>query len=87
MRPGHYAGGRGHGGPTDGRRRAWRGHLEPDADSPWFTLAVMPDTQFLYWGTQGSINPEPQEESFRYILANNGKAPSATSSSWPTSVT
>jgi hypothetical protein len=45
----------------------------PDQDSPRFTLAVMPDTQFLYWGTQGSINPEPQEESFRYIIANSGK--------------
>src|SRR5215472_15147058 len=45
----------------------------PDQDSLRFTLAVMPDTQFLYWGTQGSINPEPQEESFRYIIANSGK--------------
>jgi hypothetical protein len=45
----------------------------PDPNSPRFTLAVMPDTQFLYWGTQGSINPEPQEESFRYIIANSGK--------------
>src|SRR5579863_9723359 len=45
----------------------------PDQDSPRFTLAVMPDTQFLYWGTQGSINPEPQEESFRYIIANSGR--------------
>jgi hypothetical protein len=32
----------------------------------------MRDTQFLYRGTQGSINPEPQEESFRYIIANSG---------------
>ena len=31
----------------------------------------MPDTQFLYWGSQGSVNPEPQEESFRYIIDNN----------------
>jgi 3',5'-cyclic AMP phosphodiesterase CpdA len=49
----------------------------PDQDSPRFTLAVMPDTQFLYWGTQGSINPEPQEESFRYIIANSGGRGSA----------
>jgi hypothetical protein len=49
------------------------GGWNPDQDSPRFTLAVMPDTQFLYWGTQGSINPEPQEESFRYIIANSGK--------------
>src|SRR5580693_2227094 len=45
----------------------------PDPDSSRFTLAVMPDTQFLYWGSQGSVNPEPQEESFRYIIANSGK--------------
>jgi hypothetical protein len=44
----------------------------PDQDSSRFTLAVMPDTQFLYWGTQGSVNPEPQEESFRYVIANSG---------------
>ena len=43
----------------------------PDPDSPRFTLAVMPDTQFLYWGSQGSVNPEPQEESFRYVIANS----------------
>ena len=34
----------------------------------------MPDTQFLYWGSQGSINPEPQEASFRYIIDNSGDA-------------
>src|SRR5262245_48414855 len=48
------------------------GRWEPDTESQQFTLAVMPDTQFLYWGTQGSINPEPQEESFRYIIRNSG---------------
>jgi hypothetical protein len=41
---------------------AWR----PDPDSPQFTLAVMPDTQFLY--SYPSITPEPQLASFRYIL-------------------
>lgn len=46
----------------------WR----PDAESLQFTLAVMPDTQFLYWGSQNSINRTPQEESFRYIIANSG---------------
>jgi hypothetical protein len=44
----------------------------PDPDSQRFTLAVMPDTQFLYWGSQGSVNPEPQLESFRYVIANSG---------------
>jgi len=32
----------------------------------------MPDTQFLYWGGQGSITPEPQEESFRYVIDSSG---------------
>jgi len=48
------------------------GQWNPDPESPRFTLAVMPDTQFLYWGSQGSINPEPQEESFRYVIDNSG---------------
>jgi Concanavalin A-like lectin/glucanases superfamily/Calcineurin-like phosphoesterase len=48
------------------------GPWNPDTESPRFTLAVMPDTQFLYWGSQGSINPEPQAESFRYIIDNSG---------------
>ena len=48
------------------------GRWDPDPESPQFTLAVMPDTQFLYWGSQGSINPEPQEASFRYIIDNSG---------------
>src|SRR3984885_2597595 len=58
---------------TGGRSLASLGaDWNPDPDSSRFTLAVMPDTQFLYWGTQGSVNPEPQEESFRYIIANSG---------------
>ncbi|HUC26381.1 MAG TPA: hypothetical protein VMA73_27070, partial [Streptosporangiaceae bacterium] len=48
------------------------GTWNPDPASPRFTLAVMPDTQFLYWGTQGSVNAAPQEESFRYIISNSG---------------
>ncbi|MFD4791669.1 Tat pathway signal sequence domain protein, partial [Streptomyces sp. NPDC058459] len=32
----------------------------------------MPDTQFLYWGSQDSVNRTPQEESFRYIINNSG---------------
>lgn len=50
------------------------GRWRPDTDSLQFTLAVMPDTQFLYWGGQGSINPEPQEASFRYIAGDTGSA-------------
>ncbi|MEU5269897.1 LamG-like jellyroll fold domain-containing protein [Streptomyces hygroscopicus] len=33
----------------------------------------MPDTQFLYWGSQDSVNRTPQEESFRYIIRNSGR--------------
>jgi hypothetical protein len=57
------------GAPAAGPDAGWN----PDPDSPRFTLAVMPDTQFMYWGSQGSVNPEPQEESFRYIIANSGR--------------
>jgi hypothetical protein len=48
------------------------GQWNPDPDSPQFTLAVMPDTQFLYFAP--SIRPGPQLASFRYIVdrANGG---------------
>lgn len=48
------------------------GKWQPDTESPRFTLAVMPDTQFLYWGTQGSIEAGPQQESFQYVIDNSG---------------
>nr|WSX77883.1 Tat pathway signal sequence domain protein [Streptomyces sp. NBC_00899] len=51
-----------------GKTGAWN----PDPDALQFTLAVMPDTQFLYWGSQDSVNRAPQEESFRYIIDNSG---------------
>jgi hypothetical protein len=50
------------------------GTWNPDPESPRFTVAVMPDTQFLYFAP--SIMPEPQLASFRYIVdranADNG---------------
>jgi hypothetical protein len=49
------------------------GRWNPDPTSQQFTIAVMPDTQFLYWGTQNSVNSAPQEESFRYIIDNSGQ--------------
>jgi len=55
---------------TTGANARWN----PDSESQQFTLAVMPDTQFLYWGAQGSVNPEPQEASFRYIIENSSTA-------------
>ncbi len=48
------------------------GPWKPDPTALRFTLAVMPDTQFLYWGSQDSVNRTPQEESFRYIIDNSG---------------
>jgi hypothetical protein len=50
------------------------GSWSPDPTSRQFTLAVMPDTQFLYWGTQNSINSAPQEASFQYVISNSGDA-------------
>jgi hypothetical protein len=41
--------------------RGWN----PDPDSLQFTLAVMPDTQFLYFAP--SLKPQPQQASFRFI--------------------
>jgi hypothetical protein len=48
--------------------RAITGTWEPDPGSPQFTIAVMPDTQFLYFDE--SIRPEPQKASFRYVINN-----------------
>ncbi|HEX4790266.1 MAG TPA: LamG-like jellyroll fold domain-containing protein [Actinospica sp.] len=59
---------------TGAAASAGRGRWNPDTESPRFTLAVMPDTQFLYWGSQGSINAAPQEASFRYVIENSGDA-------------
>jgi len=42
------------------------GKWSPDLESPRFTIAVMPDTQFLYFAP--SIMPEPQLASFKYIV-------------------
>ncbi|MEU9155125.1 LamG-like jellyroll fold domain-containing protein [Streptomyces sp. NPDC048417] len=53
-----------------GRTGTWR----PDPTALRFTLAVMPDTQFLYWGSQDSVDRTPQEESFRYVVGNSGSA-------------
>ncbi|MFE0413639.1 LamG-like jellyroll fold domain-containing protein [Streptomyces tendae] len=55
---------------TSGRGRS--GAWSPDSKALQFTFAVMPDTQFLYWGSQDSVNRAPQEESFRYIIENSG---------------
>ncbi len=47
------------------------GRWNPDPTALQFTLAVMPDTQFLYWGSQDSVDRTPQEQSFRYIIENS----------------
>ena len=48
------------------------GRWNPDTESLQFTLAVMPDTQFMFWGTQDSYNPDPQTAAFRYLLGDTG---------------
>ncbi|MFL4909564.1 LamG-like jellyroll fold domain-containing protein [Streptomyces sp. MMS24-I2-30] len=52
------------GDPAARQRGRWR----PDTESRQFTMAVMPDTQFLFFGD--SIKPEPLQASFQYILDN-----------------
>ncbi|WP_371663799.1 LamG-like jellyroll fold domain-containing protein [Streptomyces sp. NBC_00280] len=47
---------------TDQTRSSWR----PDTESRRFTLAVMPDTQYLFDGP--SIDKAPVEASLRYLL-------------------
>ncbi|MGW2423424.1 LamG-like jellyroll fold domain-containing protein [Streptomyces sp. NPDC001709] len=49
---------------------AGKGGRRPDADSRRFTLAVMPDTQYLFDGP--SIYPAPLEASLRYLLEHGG---------------
>ena len=44
----------------------------PDSDSLRFTLAVMPDTQYLF--DQDRIHPEPLAASFDYLIGNGGRA-------------
>jgi hypothetical protein len=65
--------------PTSNKIGSWN----PNTTALQFTVAVMPDTQFLYWGSQDSIDRTPQEESFRYIIDNSRDA-NTTSCSWPT---
>ncbi|MFE2540054.1 LamG-like jellyroll fold domain-containing protein [Actinacidiphila glaucinigra] len=58
---------------ADATQSGRTGNWSPDPTALQFTLAVMPDTQFLYWGSQDSVNRTPQEESFRYIVNNSGQ--------------
>ncbi|MGV9349605.1 LamG-like jellyroll fold domain-containing protein [Streptomyces spiralis] len=58
---------------ADAAGSAGAGTWNPDPEALQFTLAVMPDTQFLYWGSQDSVNRTPQGESFRYIIRNSGR--------------
>src|ERR1700742_463101 len=60
------------GGSQPSSSKGSGGSWRPDTQSRQFTLAVMPDTQFLYWGSQNSVNSAPQEESFRYIIGESG---------------
>jgi hypothetical protein len=49
-------------------KSSWR----PDTESRRFTLAVMPDTQYLFDGP--SIDKAPVQASLRYLLEQGGKA-------------
>lgn len=53
--------------PTEATASDWR----PDSDSRRFTLAVMPDTQYLFDGP--SIDKAPVEASLRYLLEHARK--------------
>jgi hypothetical protein len=44
---------------------------KPDTASPRFTIAVLPDTQYLFDGA--AIHPEPLEASLRYVLAERDR--------------
>ena len=48
------------------------GRWNPDTESLQFALAVMPDTQFMFWGSQNSYNPDPQAAAFDYLLGDTG---------------
>jgi hypothetical protein len=50
---------------SDDGAHAWR----PDPENPVFTVAVMPDTQYLF--DEDRIHPAPLEASFRHILAGD----------------
>lgn len=43
-----------------------------DTDSPRFTLAVLPDTQYLF--DADSTDPAPLRETFRYLVADRSEA-------------
>ncbi|SHO78533.1 Hypothetical protein MSYG_2880 [Malassezia sympodialis ATCC 42132] len=48
---------------------ASKGCWNPDRESKQFTLAVMPDTQYLY--DQNRIHPAPMEAAFEYLTSCN----------------
>jgi Concanavalin A-like lectin/glucanases superfamily/Calcineurin-like phosphoesterase len=60
--------------PTGDSSYRGGGRWNPDTESLQFTLAVMPDTQFMFWGSQNSYNPEPQAAAFSYLMGDTGPA-------------
>lgn len=52
---------------TDVSHERRSGRVRPDAESPRFTVAVIPDTQYLFDGA--SLHPEPLAASVEAILA------------------
>jgi hypothetical protein len=53
--------------PASNGRAGWC----PDPNSPRFTIAVMPDTQFLYF--DDSLYPDVQRASFEYVVNESGQ--------------
>ena len=65
------------------RTGTWR----PDTDALRFTLAVMPDTQVLYWGSQDSVNGPRRRRRSATSSRTAGTRTATTSCSWRTSAT
>jgi hypothetical protein len=58
---------------TDTAQAAQAAGARPfDTESPRFTLAVLPDTQYLF--DADSADPAPLEETFRYLVAERSEA-------------
>ncbi|NMO56756.1 Tat pathway signal sequence domain protein [Actinoplanes sp. TBRC 11911] len=56
------------GTPAFAAADAKTGTWSPDPDSQQFTLAIMPDTQYQFWGSQDSVDAAPLEASLRYLI-------------------
>jgi hypothetical protein len=58
--------------PTGDSLKGGGGRWNPDTESLQFTLAVMPDTQYMFWGSQDDHNPYPQAKAFHHLIGDTG---------------